>query len=254
MTEETADAVLTEQRDRVLVITLNRPDQMNAFNAAQSNALATALEELDSNDGLTAAVLTGAGKGFSAGMDLKAFMTGEDISAWSNFIRKGSQKPLIAAVEGFALAGGLETALTCDLIVASEGAKFGVPEVKRGLFAAGGGLFRLPARVGHAKAMELAITGDPILADEAAELGLISQMTEKGGALDAAIALAERVARNAPLAVSASKAIVNATQGRTEAELWDFQGPLMEKVFASNDAKEGPTAFAEKRDPNWSGT
>ena len=254
MSDDAAAAVLTEQRGRVLIITLNRPDQMNAFNADQANGLDAAMTELNTNDGLTAAVLTGNGKGFSSGMDLKAFMTGEDISAWVNFIRDGAQKPIIAAVEGFALAGGLETALACDLMIASTGAKFGVPEVKRGLIAAGAGLFRLPGRIGYAKAMELAITGDNILAEEALELGLLTQVTEVGGALDAAVELAERIAKNAPLAVAASKAVIQATQGNTEAELWAIQEPLRAKVFSSNDAKEGPTAFAEKREPNWTGT
>ena len=254
MSDDAAAAVLTEQRGRVLIITLNRPDQMNAFNADQANGLDAAMTELNTNDGLTAAVLTGNGKGFSSGMDLKAFMTGEDISAWVNFIRDGAQKPIIAAVEGFALAGGLETALACDLMIASTGAKFGVPEVKRGLIAAGAGLFRLPGRIGYAKAMELAITGDNIVAEEALELGLLTQVTEVGGALDAAVELAERIAKNAPLAVAASKAVIQATQGNTEAELWAIQEPLRAKVFSSNDAKEGPTAFAEKREPNWTGT
>ena len=173
----------------------------------------------------------------------------------STFIREGSEKPLIAAIEGFALAGGCEIALTCDLLVASEGAKIGIREVKVGLFAAAGGVFRLPARVGYTKAMEMAITGEPITAAEAAEAGMLSQVTENGGALEAAIGWAERIAENAPLAVSASKTLVRAAaQGHDEDSLWEMQIPLQKKVFSSNDAKEGPVAFAEKRAPNWTGS
>lgn len=248
-------AVLTEQRSRVLVITLNRPEAKNAINGALSHGLAAAIDQLDTDPGLTAAVLTGAGGGFSSGMDLKAFARGEDIGPFGKFIRTGSQKPLIGAIEGFAIAGGLEMALTCDLLVAANGAKLGIREVKVGLFAAGGGVFRLPSRVGYSKAMEMALTGDNITAEEAADLGMVTELTEPGSAVDAAIALAERIAQNAPLAVAASKQLVRAaSQGVAEAELWDMQNPLMAKVFASNDAKEGPKAFAEKRAPEWTGT
>jgi enoyl-CoA hydratase len=170
------------------------------------------------------------------------------------FIQKGAEKPLIGAIEGFALAGGLELALSCDLLVASKGAKLGIPEVNVGLFAAGGGLLRLPSRVGYGRAMEMAITGDPITAEEAAELGLVARLVEKGTAVDAAMALAERVAKNAPLAVAASKQLIKATQGTTEADFWKLQGGLQATVFTSNDAKEGPKAFAEKRAPEWTGT
>jgi enoyl-CoA hydratase len=188
-------------------------------------------------------------------MDLKAFARGEDIGPLSKFIRAGCEKPLIGAVEGFAIAGGCELALTCDLLVASKGTKIGIREVKVGLFAAAGGLFRLPSRVGYAKAMEMAITGDPISAEEAHEAGMISALTEPGKAVDAAIELAERVAKNAPLAVAASKKLVlAAAQGFDEPTLWKMQEPLQKAVFTSNDAKEGPRAFAEKRDPNWTGT
>ncbi|NNE72031.1 MAG: crotonase/enoyl-CoA hydratase family protein [Acidimicrobiales bacterium] len=246
--------VLTERRGRVLLITLNRPDAMNAINADLANGLWAAVEELNSDDGLTAGVLTGAGRGFSAGMDLKAFSRGEDIGAMFMFIQNGAEKPLIGAIEGFALAGGLELALSCDLLVAAKGVKIGIPEVKRGLFAAGGGLLRLPSRVGYSKAMEMAITGEPILAEEALDIGLIARLSETGEAVDVAMGLAETVAQNAPLAVAASKQLVRATVGATEEEFWAIQGPLQGKVFTSNDAKEGPTAFAEKREPKWTGT
>jgi len=252
--EPTQPAVLTERRDRVLVITLNRPEAMNAINGDLSNGLWSAIQDLNNDPGLTAGVLTGNGRGFCAGMDLKAFSRGEDIGPMVKFIRAGSEKPLICAIEGFALAGGLELALSCDLLVAARGAKLGIPEVGVGLLAAGAGLFRLPGRVGYGKAMEMAITADPITAEEAAEHGLVARLSEPGEALETALALAERIARNAPLAVAASKQLIRATQGSTEDELWALQRPLQKKVFASADAKEGPRAFAEKRRPEWSGT
>lgn len=247
-------AVLTEQRGRVLLITLNRPDAMNSINGALSSGLVAAIEELDGNSGLTAGVITGAGRGFCAGMDLKAFARGEDIGPFMGFIKNGANKPLIGAVEGFALAGGLELALSCDLLVAAKGVKLGIPEVNVGLFAAGGGLARLPSRVGYGKAMEMAITADPITAEEGAEYGLVARLAEKGEAVTVAMELAERVAKNAPLAVAASKQLIRATQGTTEEEFWAIQDPLQRTVFSSNDAKEGPKAFAEKRPPEWTGS
>ena len=249
------NAVLTEKRDRVLLITLNRPDAMNSINGDLSHGLMEAIESLNTDSDLTAGVLTGAGRGFCAGMDLKAFARGEDIGPFMKFIKSGAEKPLIGAVEGFALAGGLELALTCDLLVAAEGVKLGIPEVGVGLYAAAGGLLRLPSRVGFSKAMEMAITADPITAEEAYNYGLVARLTEKGGAVEGALALAERVAQNAPLAVAASKKIIEATtQGLTEEELWALNTELKIPVFTSNDAREGPVAFAEKRPPNWTGT
>jgi enoyl-CoA hydratase len=249
------EAVLVERRGRVMIITLNRPETMNAINGALSHGLLNAVKSLDDDDSLTAGVITGNGRGFCAGMDLKAFARGEDIGPLTTFIRSGSSKPLIAAIEGFAIAGGCEIALTCDLLVASKGAKIGIREVKVGLFAAAGGVFRLPARVGYATAMEMALTGEPILAEKALDSGLLSEVTEPGGALEAAIKLAERIAENAPLAVAASKTLVRAAaQGIDEDSLWEMQIPLQKKVFSSNDAKEGPVAFAEKRAPKWTGT
>jgi enoyl-CoA hydratase len=249
-----APAVLTERRGRVLLITLNRPEAMNAINGALSTGLWAAVQELDGDPDLTAGVLTGTGRGFCAGMDLKAFARGEDIGPMMSFIQQGAEKPLIGAIEGFALAGGLELALACDLLVAARGAKLGIPEVNVGLFAAGGGLLRLPSRVGYGKAMEMAVTGDPITAEDAAQFGLVARLAEPGTAVDVAMELAARVARNAPLAVAASKQLIRATQGATEAEFWAIQGPLQAAVFRSNDAKEGPRAFAEKRAPEWTGT
>lgn len=247
-------AVLTERRGRVLLITLNRPDAMNAINGALSHGLWHAVEELNGDAGLTAGVLTGSGRGFCSGMDLKAFSRGEDIGPMMTFVQRGADKPLIGAIEGFALAGGLELALSCDLLVAAKGAKLGIPEVNVGLFAAGGGLLRLPSRVGFGKAMEMAVTGDPITAEDGLAFGLVARLAEPGTAVDVALELAERVARNAPLAVAASKQLIRATQGATEEEFWSIQQPLQAKVFTSSDAKEGPRAFAEKRAPEWTGT
>lgn len=248
-----ADEVLTERRDRVLLITLNRPKARNAINTALAGALIAAIEELDSDDGLTAGVLTGAGGGFSAGMDLKAFATEGPPKGFDEFLRNGAKKPLIAAIEGFAVAGGLEIALTCDLLVAASGVKLGIPEVGVGLFAAGGALMRLPRRVPYGVAMEMALTGDPISAEKALEYGLVARVTEPGKAVDEAIALATRIARNAPLSVAASKQLLVDSFGRTEEEFWKHQIPAMRTVFVSDDAKEGPRSFAEKRAPKWTG-
>jgi enoyl-CoA hydratase len=248
-----ADEVLSEVRGRVLVITLNRPEARNAVNNALGNALAEAIERLDGDDGLSLGVLTGAGKGFSAGMDLKAFAAEGPPASFGRFLQGGSRKPLIAAVEGFALAGGLEIALTCDLIVAARNVKLGIPEAKRGLFAAGGALLRMPRRVGLGKAMELALTADPVEAEEALELGLVDAVADPGGALDAALALAERIANNAPLSLQYSKQLLREMQGRTEAEFWEMQASASATVFGSEDAREGAVAFAEKREPVWKG-
>ena len=248
-----ADEVLTEVRGRVLLITLNRPDAMNAVNTALAKGLVAAIEQLDGDDGLTVGVLTGAGRGFCAGMDLKAFAAEGPPQGFDAFIRNGSRKPLIAAVEGFALAGGLEVALTCDLLVAAENVKLGIPEANVGLFAAGGALLRLPRRVPYGVAMEMALTADPITAQQGHAYGLVTRLAEKGRSVDVALELAERIAQNAPLSVAASKQILRETQGRTEAEFWDFQQPFTASVFSSEDAKEGPRAFAEKRKPSWSG-
>ena len=248
------NAVLTETRGRVLLITLNRPEAMNAVNTDLAQGLISAVEQLDTDDGLTAGVLTGNGRGFCSGMDLKAFATGGPPKGFDQFLENGARKPLIAAIEGFALAGGLEIALTCDLLVAAEDAKIGIREVKVGLFAAGGALLRLPRRLPYSVAMEMALTGNPISADDSKSYGLVSRVTEKGGTVEAALELAEAIAENAPLAVAASKALIQAQQGITEEEFWELQKPYMASVFRSNDAMEGPISFAEKRSPNWTGT
>lgn len=248
-----ADEVLIERRGRVLVITLNRPDSRNAINTELAQGLVGVVEELDGDPSLTAGVLTGAGAGFCSGMDLKAFATEGTPKGFMPFIEKGSAKPLIAAVEGFAVAGGFEIALTCDLLVASRGARLGIPEVKVGLFAAAGGLLRLQRRVPYSVAMELALTGDLMTAERAHDYGLVSHLAERGQALDEALRLAERIAANAPLAVAATKRLIRDTQGLTEREFWDLQKPLVSPVFKSEDAKEGPRAFSEKRTAVWTG-
>jgi enoyl-CoA hydratase len=251
------DAVLRERRGRVLLITINRPDQRNAVNAAVADGIAGALDELDADGGLSVGVLFGAGKGFCAGMDLKAFVAGERPHAegrgFAGITQRAAEKPLIAAVEGFALAGGLEVAIACDLIVASRGARLGIPEVKRGLFAAAGGLLRLPRALPRNVAMEMALTGDPIEAERAHELGLVNRLTEPGEALAAALELADTIAANGPLAVAATKRIVTESADWPDSEYFERQAAFYDPVFSSEDAREGATAFAERRAPAWKG-
>jgi enoyl-CoA hydratase len=250
-------AVLTERRDRVLVITLNRPDQRNAVNAAVAEGIAAALDELDADAELSIGVITGAGKGFCAGMDLKAFVAGESPYAgdrgFAGITQRASVKPLIAAVEGFAVAGGLEVALSCDLIVAAQGARLGIPETKRGLVAAGGGLLRLPRVLPRNVAMEMALTGEPIAAERGHELGLVNRLAEPGKALDSALVLAGQIAQNGPLALAASKRILTESADWPDAEFFERQGQIAGPVMASEDAREGSTAFAQKRAPVWKG-
>ena len=249
--------LLTERRDRILVITLNRPDARNAVNLAMAEGMSAALDELDSDDGLSVGVIAGEGKGFSSGMDLKAFATGERPWAgergFAGIVQKPADKPLIAAIEGFAVAGGLEIALACDLIVASKGAKLGVPEVKRGLVAAGGALRQLPRRLPGAIAMELALTGGTIEAERGAELGLVNRLAEPGAALETALELAAEIAANAPLALRASKTVLRQQWSWDDETFWQKQGEITGPVFTSEDAIEGATAFSEKREPDWKG-
>ncbi len=252
------NAVTTEIHDQVMVITLNRPDAMNAINQDLADQLAQALDALDSNNDISVGVITGAGRGFCAGMDLKEFvskgmpMVGD--RGFGGITERAAKKPLISAVEGFALAGGLELALATDLIVAAKGVKFGIPEVSVGLFAAAGALLRLPRVLPYGRAMKMALTGEPIKAEEAYELGMVAELTEKGEALEKAIDLAQRIAKNAPLGLNASKALIREMQGRTEEEFWAYQKAQLDTVFNSADGKEGATAFAEKRAPNWTGS
>jgi enoyl-CoA hydratase len=252
-----ADEVLVEHTDRIAIITINRPRARNAINHAVSAAMAEALEELDGRPDLTVGILTGAGGTFSSGMDLKAFLAGENVSVegkgLAGVTKAPPRKPLIAAVEGWALAGGCEVALACDLIVAASDAKFGIPEVKRGLVAGAGGLIRLPRRIPAAIAMELALTGDPLPATDAYRLGLVNALTEPGEALEGARKLAARIAVNGPLAVAATKQIVTQQQDWDMTEVWDRQEPILRPAFNSEDAREGALAFAEKRVPVWKG-
>ena len=251
------DPVLTERRDGVLLITLNRPQARNAVNSALAQGVAAALDALDGDDELKVGVLTGAGGSFCAGMDLKAFVAGErpfvEGRGFAGIAQRSSRKPLIAAIEGYALAGGLEVALSCDVIVAANDARLGIPEAKRGLIAAAGALIRLPRRVPYHLAMELALTGDPIGAERAHAVGLVNRLAEPGGAVDAALELAAAISRNGPLAVDASKQIIRSAQDWTEEQAWREQGELAGRIMASEDAREGATAFAEKREPVWKG-
>jgi enoyl-CoA hydratase len=252
------EAVLTEAGGGgVLLITLNRPDARNAVNAALAAGVAAAVERLDADDDLQVAILTGAGKGFCAGMDLKAFVAGEsphvEGRGFAGIAERPPRKPIIAAIEGFAVAGGLEIALACDLIVAARGAKLGIPEAKRSLVAAAGALLRLPRRMPYHLAMEMALTGDPILAERGFEVGLVNRLAEPGEAVAVARALAASIAANGPLALDASKRILVEAPGWGEDELWQRQGEIAGPVFTSEDAREGATAFSEKRDPVWKG-
>jgi enoyl-CoA hydratase len=258
--DETAvlsEPVIAERRGNVLLITINRPEVRNAVNAAVAAGVAGALEELDDDDSLSVAVLTGAGGFFSAGMDLGAFVKGE--SPWfgdrgfAGIAQRSSRKPLIAAIEGFALAGGMEIALACDLIVAAKGARLGIPESTRSLVAAGGALLRLPRRMPYHVVMELALTGDPMPADRFYEFGVVNRLAEPGSAVEVALELAERLARNAPLALAASKRILQEQFDWSSSEMWEKQGAISGPVFSSEDAKEGASAFKEKREPVWKG-
>src|SRR5271155_6072037 len=236
------EPVLTERRENVLLITLNRPQVRNAVNAALAAGMAAALDELDADDGLSVGVITGAGGFFCAGMDLGAFVKGE--SPWfgdrgfAGIAQRASTKPLIAAIERFAVAGGLEIALACDLIVAAKGAKLGIPEVKRSIVASGGALLRLPRRMPYHVVMELALTGDPLPAERFHELGVVNHLSEPGSAVDVALELAGPLAKNGPLALAASKRILQEQFDWSSTEMFERQGAISGPVFASEDAKE----------------
>jgi enoyl-CoA hydratase len=254
----TEPVVLTEPRGAVLVITLNRPAARNAIDHALAAAIAAATDALDADDRYRAGVITGAGKGFCAGMDLKGFVA-DGPSPWipgrgfAGIVERPPAKPVVAAVEGFAVAGGLEVALACDLIVAGSDARFGVPEVKRGLMATGGALRRLPARVSLGVAMELALTGELIEAERAHAVGLVDRVVEPGAALAAAVELAESIAANAPLALVATKQVLGRQADWDGAAFWGEQAKISDPVMTSADAEEGARAFAEKRPPVWTG-
>ena len=252
MTEE----VLTQVEDGILIITINRPEAKNAMTKAASEAIAAALDRLDAEDDLRVGILTGAGGTFCSGMDLKGFLKGESPSVpgrgFGGLTEKGPAKPLIAAVEGYALAGGMELMIACDLIVANDKAKFGIPEAKRGLAAAAGGLMKLPDLIPPKVAMELALTGDFIDTARAYELGLVNRVTS-GDALSAAKELAAAITANGPLAVRVSKQIIEESRGWPLDKRYEEQAKLLPQVFMSEDAREGSLAFAEKRAPNWKG-
>lgn len=247
---------LTERHGPVLLMTLNRPRLHNALNLAMATGLAAALEELDRDPELAAGVLTGAAPSFCSGIDLKAFAAGElpevEGRGLGGLTEAPPRKPLIAAAEGYVLAGGFELALACDFIVAADDARFGLPEVQRGQVAAAGGLVRLPRRLPHAVANEMALTGDPIDAPRAAALGLVSRLTPPGAAASTALEVATRIAAASPFAVSTTKRILQLACEGTESEAWTKQRPLVDSVLDSEDALEGAHAFAEKRLPRWS--
>ena len=251
------DAVSTSVSNGVMTITMNRPEAKNAVNLAMAQGIAAAIDELDSNDDIRVGILTGANQTFCSGMDLKAFVSGElpyiAGRGFGGLVEAPPAKPLIAAVEGYALAGGCELAMVCDLIVAADNVKFGIPEVKRGLAAAAGGLMRFPRQLPYRLAMELALTGDFLEADRALSLGFINGVVEAGTALQAAEQLAEKIAANGPLAVKLSKAVVRDSQDWATSDMFAKQQDILNPVFTSEDAIEGATAFAEKRAPVWKG-
>ncbi|MEQ3549532.1 crotonase/enoyl-CoA hydratase family protein [Pseudonocardia nematodicida] len=255
MSAPTTTPVRIEDLGGVRIITIDRPEVRNAIDTATATAIAAAIDELERRDDLVAGVLTGAGGTFCAGMDLKAFLAGERPSVpgrgFAGIVEQPPAKPMIAAVEGAAVAGGFEIALACDLIVAASDAKFGLPEVRRGLVAAGGGLLRLPRRVPRQLATEWALTGAIVPASRAHEVHLVNRLTDPGGALDAALELAGAIARNGPLAVRATKAVLTRADDWSSAEAFERQREITEPVRSSEDAREGAAAFREKRDPVW---
>jgi enoyl-CoA hydratase/carnithine racemase len=253
-----SDNVGVAVRGGIATITLNRPHVRNAIDKATADDLAAAVDDADARDDVVAIVLTGAGSTFCAGMDLKAFSaTGErpinDERGAFGFVRKPPEKPVIAAIEGSALGGGLEIALACDLIVVSRSTRLGLPEVKRGLVAAAGGVLRLPRKVPQALAMEMILTGEPITAEQALAAGLVNRVVEDGTARAAAHGLALLVAINAPLAVRAAKRVVVESPDWSMDEAFERQARYIDAVRSSQDAVEGARAFAEKRIPHWSG-
>jgi enoyl-CoA hydratase len=250
------EVVVTAEQG-VMIVTINRPHAKNAVTLAVAEGVAAALDELDARDDLAVGIITGAGGTFCAGMDLKAFLRGERPAlpgrGFAGITEAPPATPLIAAVEGYALAGGCEIVLACDMVTAGRGARFGIPEAKRGLVAAAGGLLRLPERIPRAVAMELALTGGFLDAPRAYDLGLVNRLADNGSALDAALELAHAIAANGPLATRASKRVIVESRGWPVEERFARQREIIEPVMASEDAREGARAFAEKRRPNWQG-
>lgn len=250
-------AVLTEVRGHTLIVTINRPEARNALNGEAARGIAGAMDQLDASESLRVGVLTGTGGNFCSGLDLKAFLTGDlplvEGRGFGGLAMSRPRKPLIAAVEGWAVAGGFELMLACDLVVAGISSMFGLPEVARGLVAGGGGAKNLPRRIPQAVALEMLLTGSPISAERAAGLGLVNRVTPDTEVLAAAIELAESIAAHSPLAVSVAKQIAYATSDWTDEEGWREQVRLTQPVYESEDAREGARAFAEKRAPRWTG-
>ncbi len=250
--------VVTTVDGAILIVTINRPQARNAINLQVAEAIEHAVAQLDSRSDLLVGIITGAGGNFCAGMDLKAFVQGIRPSTprggFAGLVENPPLKPLISAVEGYALAGGFEITLASDFVVASSSAVFGLPEVKRGLVAAAGGLLRLPRLIPHRVALEFAMTGEPMGAQRAFELGLVNRLTEPGEALAGALDFARQLSANGPLALQATKRIVTEAREWTLTEQFDRQREITEPVFASADAREGAIAFADKRAPRWSGT
>ncbi|WP_327152028.1 crotonase/enoyl-CoA hydratase family protein [Nocardia sp. NBC_01329] len=250
-------SVFLECADKIAVITIDRPKERNAVNLDVANGIAAAIDEFEKRKDLSVAILTGAGGTFCAGLDLKAFTRGEipiiPGRGFGGLTESPPAKPLIAAVEGWALAGGFELALSADLIVAARDAKFGLPEVKRGLVAGAGGLLRLPKVLPYQLAMQLALTGDPLTAETAHAHGMVNVLTESGLALAGARELAAKLAANGPLAIRTSKQIVSMAVDYTSADAFAAQQALVEPVLSSADAMEGARAFSEKRAPVWTG-
>ncbi len=253
-----SDLVKVEIVDRIQIITVNRPDARNAINYETAHELAKAFDQLDDNDDVAIGILTGAGNTFSSGMDLKAFaLNGQrplvEGRGFAGLCERPPRKPLIAAVEGYALAGGCEMALACDMIVAADNANFGLPEVKRGIVPGSGGMVRLPSRIPYHIAMEAVLTGEMLPATRAHQFGLVNRLVQAGQALEQAMVLARIVAENGPLAVQTAKKIVTESRDWRQADMFDLQRPRVAHIFVSADAKEGATAFAEKRKPVWTG-
>ena len=252
-----ADELLRERRGHIELLTINRPEARNAMNRACAIALSDALDEIETDDDVWVVVLTGAGdKAFCAGMDLKGFAKGEFPATDKGFgglTQREFPKPLIAAANGSALAGGLELMISCDMVVAADHAKFGIPEASRGLVAGAGGLIRLPKRIPLTIAYEMALTAEPLDAARAYELGLVNRVVPGDQVLPTAMALAERIAKNAPLAVRTSKDVMRRAVELSEADAWVINNAAFGAIGRSSDAMEGAIAFAEKREPNWQG-
>lgn len=257
----TEPVLVREQRGAVSILRLNRPEARNALNSELIGELGAGLAAAENDPGIRAVILTGTGdRAFCAGMDLRSFAEGggtptperqDGMTTFGRFVRGDVAVPVVGAANATAVAGGFELLLGCDVVVASEEARFGLPEVKRALFAAGGGVF-LGTRVPLAVALEMALTGDNIDAERAYSLGLVNQVVPAGQVLDAAVGLAERIARNGPLALQATKELVRLAATNAD-KAWERQAEWQPKVFGSQDAKEGATAFIEKREPIWQG-